>query len=145
VLMGKGEIARLLPHAGEMCLLDSVESWDSVGIVTLATSHQSAGNPLRRDGGLGVLCGIEYAAQAMAVHAALTAPRSGRPGRGYLAALRSVLFYQDRLDGVSGSLKIEARCLHQEASRAVYRFEVRNAERNVLEGRAIVVIESDAP
>lgn len=144
MLIGKAEIARLLPHAGAMCLLDSVESWDPGSIVTLATSHQSEQNPLRRNGGLGVLCGIEYAAQAMALHAALTAPPSGKPSRGYLAALRSVAFYQDRLDRIAGALTIEANCLHQETGRAMYRFGIRSAEHCVLEGRAIVVIETDA-
>ena len=39
-----------------------------------ASSHRAADNPLRAHGRLGAACGIEYAAQAMAVHGALLAP-----------------------------------------------------------------------
>jgi predicted hotdog family 3-hydroxylacyl-ACP dehydratase len=81
----------------------------------------------------------------MAVHAALTAPPSGKPGRGYLASLRSVSFHQDRLDVASGVLTIEASCLHRETGRAMYSFEIRTAGRSLLEGRAVVVIEPGTP
>ncbi len=145
MLIDQNAIAGLLPHTGDMCLLDAVESWDAARITCLASSHRSPSNPLRRNGAVGILCGIEYAAQAMAVHAALSAPRSGRPGPGYLAALRSVAFHRDRLDEVAGLLTIEATCLHREASRAIYSFAIRAADHSLLAGRAVVVVASGAP
>ncbi len=148
MLIDQNAIAGLLPHAGDMCLLDCVESWDATRITCLASSHRSPSNPLRRNGAVGILCGIEYAAQVMAVHAALSAPRSGRsgrPGPGYLAALRSVAFHRDRLDEVAGLLTIEATCLHREARRAIYRFAIRAADHSLLTGRAVVVVASGTP
>ena len=70
-----------------------------------ARRHRVSDNPLRSHGRLGAACGIEYAAQAMAVHGALVAAsaplassmaRSIRgsfgPGVGYLACVRDVTF-----------------------------------------------------
>ena len=79
-----------------MCLLDSVVCWNSHSITCLATSHRDANNPLARDGRLDAICGIEYAAQAMAVHFGLSAGR--RPLSGYLASVRDVICHVDRLD-----------------------------------------------
>ena len=56
-----------------MCLLDAVLDWDDARITCRATSHADPANPLRADGRLGAANGIEYAAQAMAVHGALLA------------------------------------------------------------------------
>jgi predicted hotdog family 3-hydroxylacyl-ACP dehydratase len=54
-----------------MCLLDDVLSWDASRIRCRSASHRTPDNPLRAHGRLGAACGIEYAAQAMAVHGAL--------------------------------------------------------------------------
>ena len=66
-------IEQHIPHKGRMCLLDEVLSWDAAHIRCRSASHTSASNPLRLHGRLGAACGIEYAAQAMAVHGALIA------------------------------------------------------------------------
>src|SRR3954462_15145781 len=104
MLIDKIRIAQLIPHAGDMCLLDAVESWDETHIRCVTATHYWAGNPLRRGGQLGILCGIEYAAQAMAGAPALSPTGSvGRPG-GFFANLGSVSCHTDRLDLISGTL-----------------------------------------
>ncbi|SCC92600.1 putative 3-hydroxylacyl-(Acyl carrier protein) dehydratase-like protein [Thiomonas sp. X19] len=75
-------IAAHIPHQGSMCLLDAVLRWDAQHIVCSATSHRDASNPLRQFDRLGAACGIEYAAQAMAVHGALVAEHDRMPGPG---------------------------------------------------------------
>jgi predicted hotdog family 3-hydroxylacyl-ACP dehydratase len=141
VLIDRPDIAALLPHRGAMCLLDLVEEWDSLRIVCSTMTHHSAANPLRRQGGLGIMAGIEYAAQAMAVHAALKKSGAGRAARGYLAAVRAVSFYTERLDKRPGALTITADCQHREATRAVYEFALKSGESLLVEGRAIVVLD----
>ena len=69
--MDRTQIATLIPHAGAMCLLDAVIAWDATTITCLASSHRTPTNPLAARGRLEVVCGVEYAAQAMAVHGAL--------------------------------------------------------------------------
>ncbi len=72
-------IAARIPHQGAMCLLDAVVDWSETAISCRAVSHADPANPLRADGRLGAAAGIEYAAQAMAVHGALLAAASERP------------------------------------------------------------------
>jgi predicted hotdog family 3-hydroxylacyl-ACP dehydratase len=62
-----------IPHQGRMCLLDEVIGWNSGSISCRSGSHRALDHPLRAHGRLGIACGIEYAAQAMAVHGALVA------------------------------------------------------------------------
>jgi predicted hotdog family 3-hydroxylacyl-ACP dehydratase len=75
MVLNRDAIAALIPHQGAMCLLEEVLSTNDAGIVCRAVSHRDSGHPLREDGILPAVCGIEYAAQAMAVHGA----SSGRP------------------------------------------------------------------
>jgi predicted hotdog family 3-hydroxylacyl-ACP dehydratase len=96
---------------------------------------------MARHGGLGILCGVEYAAQAMAVHVALTAGETEGPPRvGYLASLRALECHTERLDLLAGTLIVEAERLHGEPTQAVYGFTLRHADRAVLAGRAAVVL-----
>ncbi len=68
-------IRKLVPHAGNMCLLERVVACDAASIRCETRSHLDQSNPLRRNGHLASICAIEYAAQAMALHGALTAPK----------------------------------------------------------------------
>jgi predicted hotdog family 3-hydroxylacyl-ACP dehydratase len=145
MLIDAAGVARLIPHAGDMCLLDGVLSWDTSRIVCVATTHLQGANPLRRAGRLGILCGVEYAAQAMALHAALSGDGDTLgPRGGFLASLRAVSCHTDRLDLIPGTLTVEAECLLGEADRMIYRFVVRHIDRVLLEGRAAVALAADA-
>ena len=105
-------IASHIPHQGSMCLLDYVEAWDEQGIRCCASSHRAADNPLRAYDRLGAACGIEYAAQAMAVHGALLAPSGSAGARvGYLVSVRGVQLHVPRLDDVVADLLVEAICI----------------------------------
>lgn len=64
-------IAAHVPHQGRMCLLERVLAWDETHIVCEAIGHADPAHPLRDAGRLGAAIGVEYAAQAMAVHGAL--------------------------------------------------------------------------
>src|ERR1700684_857491 len=89
-----------------MCLLESVLRWDATRIECRTATHRDTDNPLRSHGRLGCACGVEYAAQAMAVHGALVAGRTGAPTAGYLVGLRRVLLQVDRLDDIESDLLI---------------------------------------
>jgi predicted hotdog family 3-hydroxylacyl-ACP dehydratase len=140
VLIDRSGIARLIPHANRMCLLDGVLSWDGARLSCTTGTHRAVDNPLRRNGRLGVLCGVEYAAQAMALHGALSLDT--RPVRGgYLASVRALICHVDRLDLVTGSLLIEIERLQGDSERAIYRFGVHGDGQVALTGRAAVVME----
>jgi predicted hotdog family 3-hydroxylacyl-ACP dehydratase len=127
-----------------MCLLDAVAEWSPQGIRCVTSSHRHTANPLREDGRLGAACGIEYAAQAMAIHGALLATENGQPRQGYLASVRGVELRVDRLDDVTADLDIEAERLSGDDNNVLYRFEVRADGRLLLDGRAAVILDAAA-
>ena len=145
------DIAQLIPHQADMCLLESVSAWDDQQIFCNATSHRSASHPLRAYGRLGASCGIEYAAQAMAVHGALIAQSplnaaskaAGAPKAGYLVSVRGVTLHVERLDDLSAALTIHAERFMGDAGTIVYSFAVHAEFKLLLSGRATVVL--DAP
>ena len=128
-----------------MCLLDCVEAWDQQRIQCRASSHRAADNPLRAYGRLGAACGIEYAAQAMAVHGALLASPESRGTRGgYLVSVRGTQLQVPRLDDIAADLLVEASCITRGENNVLYQFSVSAADRLLLRGRAAVVLKADA-
>jgi predicted hotdog family 3-hydroxylacyl-ACP dehydratase len=140
--LAQSEIAGLIPHAGAMCLLDTVRCWDSKTIVCTASGHRDAANPLAIDGALDAVCGIEYAAQAMAIHGALTASAGRRPAAGYLASVREVVCHTARLNLLADDLEITATRLAGDQATALYAFAVRCGLRPIVTGRAAVVLDA---
>ena len=139
--LDRGAIARLVPHSGAMCLLDRALAWDADGIACEADRHRDPANPLRRDGHLPAVCGVEYALQAMALHGALLAGGGEAQPAGYLSSLRDVsLGESPRLDTVAGPLGVRARALAAEAGGFIYRFEVEGGGRILLTGQAAIIL-----
>jgi predicted hotdog family 3-hydroxylacyl-ACP dehydratase len=140
--LNRADIAARIPHQGTMCLLEGVEEWDAHGIVCRAVSHRAADNPLRAHGRLAAACGIEYAAQAMAVHGALLASAQEAPRQGYLASVRGAVLHVGRLDDVAADLTVRAERFSGDANNILYDFSIRAGERILLEGRAAVVLDA---
>lgn len=143
-MLDRAWIAAHIPHQGDMCLLDAVERWDAAAIACRAGSHRDPANPLRADGRLGAAHGIEYAAQAMAIHGALLAGNDGPPRQGYLTSVRNVRLHAARLDDLPGELQVEAERLSGDGNHILYQFSLRHAGRCLLEGRAAVVLDAEA-
>lgn len=142
MLLTRAQIAGLIPHAGAMCLLDGVVSWDENRIRCVTRSHLDTGNPLRAGGRLPAVCGIEYAAQAMATHGGLARQSGARPRAGYLASVRGVTCRRERLDDLDGSLFVEAVKILGDESRVIYEFRLWVGEMEILSGRAAVVLDA---
>jgi predicted hotdog family 3-hydroxylacyl-ACP dehydratase len=141
MLMGKAEIRARMPHSGAMCLLDGVLSCDDTRIRCTTGSHRAAHNPLRRDGRLHAICGVEYAAQAMSLHGTLSGGADAQPRVGYLASLRDVECRVAYLDTLEDDLLVEAERLLDQGSRVMYRFALHSGGRELISGRAAVVLQ----
>jgi predicted hotdog family 3-hydroxylacyl-ACP dehydratase len=130
-----------IPHQGAMCLLDQVLDWDSSCVRCLSRAHQSPANPLRSEGRLSSLCGIEFAAQAMAVHGALCAAESpaARQG-GYLVRLRNVTLHRERLDDIEEDLVATVNRLGGDEVTVLYDFSLQAGSLELVTGRATIVI-----
>jgi predicted hotdog family 3-hydroxylacyl-ACP dehydratase len=152
-------IERHIPHQGSMCLLEEVLSWDEFRIECRSSTHRAPDNPLRAHGRLGVACGIEYAAQAMAVHGALIATIGTTAGRGatgpsdypagpsrsgYLASIRNVTMHVTRLDDLVEDLISAAVRVAGDDRTILYDFTLRSGGRELLSGRAGIVFGTRA-
>lgn len=148
-------IEQHIPHKGRMCLLDEVLAWDAVRIRCRSATHRSADNPLRLHGRLGAACGIEYAAQAMAVHGALIAASAplastvatsvrGSIGSsvGYLASVRNVTLRVERLDDLEADLIAAAERVTGDGRTVLYEFSVASGRQLLLSGRASIVFDA---
>ena len=137
-MLSREEIERRIPHAGRMCLLDSVLDWDEKTIRCRAISHRDTDNPLRSNSILSSVHGIEYAAQAGAVHGSLLDADAAARG-GVLAAVRNVVLHQDRLDDLVDALTIEASRLVGGQDGWMYAFAIHCQQRAIVEGRFSVM------
>ena len=148
-------IEQHIAHKGRMCLLDEVLSWDAARIRCRSGSHRATDNPLRAHGRLGAACGIEYAAQAMAVHGALVAASDplastvstnirGSIGAaiGYLASVRDVALHVARLDDLEADLIAMAERITGDGRTVMYEFSVWGALQLLLSGRASIVFDA---
>ena len=136
--MSNPKVADLVPQQDAMCLLDEILSFDERSVVCRTSSHRSSGNPLRCDGRLPAIAGIEYGAQAMAVHGALQA--GGAAQGGMLAGARAVRCNARYLDEESGQLTVRAERLVADGRRLLYAFVVAGASAELISGRIAVVL-----
>jgi predicted hotdog family 3-hydroxylacyl-ACP dehydratase len=139
-------IAARVPHAGSMCLLHRLLRWDAEGLDCEAVNHADPTHPLRDGDRLPSPTAIEYAAQAMALHASLTAQEGAAPTPGFLASARDVRLHVQRLDDARGPLRVSARLQAGDPRQAMYRFSLGDAAgRALVEGRATVVLNTPLP
>ena len=126
-----------------MCLLDRVLDWDARRIRCAAANHRAADHPLRECGGLSVWAGIEYAAQAAAVHGALLLDAGG-PQAGVLGKVRNVRPGCEWLDRVASELVFSATLLHRDLSGGIYAFEVHGDGALLLQGQFTLLFTGGA-
>jgi len=144
-MIERGQIATLIPHAGPMCLLDSVLSWDENRIVCRSAAHRDPHNPLRQGDRLGALAAIEFAAQAMAAHGRLAGAVRDKPRAGIIASLRDIRCRCERLDELAVDLDISATRLMGDDQNVIYAFAVACSGEELVTGRATVVLQADIP
>ncbi len=137
------ELAAFLPHAGEMCLIDSVEWWDQSMIRCRASSHRRPTNPLRSATRLEAIVGLEYAAQAMGIHVGLRSQTRSEPDIvGYIGGLRDVVLEREWMDDCLDDLIIEATCVLDDTQNFMYQFALSSGGQAVITGRASIFLKS---
>ena len=142
-LLDHAWIAAHIPHQGDMCLLDHIVMWDEQQLHCQANSHRLVNHPLRSRDQLSSVFGIEYAAQAMAVHGALLAPANNpRPRAGFLVSVRGAMLHVARLDDIAADLDIAVTCIHSSEDNILYQFTVHAAGQLLLDGRAAVILSA---
>jgi len=136
-------IASLLPHAGNMILLDQVCQADDDGITALTTVKP--GPYSLADGGLPPWLGLELMAQAVAAWAGCQAKQAGRPIRlGFLLGTRRYDNHTDCLPA-GATLTVAARLSLIDANgMAVFECSLHDETRLLAQARLTIYQPADA-
>ena len=145
MLMNKQQLCQLIPHDGNMCLLDSVDSWDAQQINCSTESHLLADNPLRDHSRLASVNAIEYGAQAVAIHSRLTSDESNPASRsGFLVQIKNLNFQDCDLTTLAGALSVQAQQIHCDSSSLLYTITVIHDQDQIMSGRIMIFITEQA-
>ncbi len=127
-----------IPHQGKMVLLDKVSVCDEVLLVAQTSSHLRVDNPLSYQGNLPAYCIVEYAAQAMALHASLSRQLSSQTlsavpalvQQGYLVSVRKVLLNVAVLHTLEQALNIQVEKIVADDTLLRYQFTATTSSEN---------------
>lgn len=143
VLVDRDGIRALIPHAGDMCLLDGVIEWNDEAIMCTSETHRHVANPLRRDGRLSALHAFEYGAQATAVHGGLRARAAGlAPRPGYFAGLRDARLHVAHLDDITSALMVHGQRLFGDTGDAIYAVRVMAEDTLLAQARITIMLRA---
>ena len=133
-----------LPHQGDICLLDSIISYDTESIYCL--SKQAASCPLRHNTGLPAWASLEYAAQALACHGMLNARDNGEPDTitsAWVIGVKHLHCQQQYLPQADNeAYTIAARILAHQPGIASYEFSLANNNTYLAFGRLNVAFDT---
>lgn len=108
------QVAPLLPHSGEMVLLDVIKDFGENFLIAETTIK--ADNILIQNGKLSTFSGIEIMAQGVAAWAGCMAVQANEPVRlGYLLGTRKLHIHQDEI-AIGSHLQIKIKMSIQDAT-----------------------------
>ncbi len=124
-----------------MCLLHEVIHSNDTSLTAIATSHLDADNPLRVNGTIASINGVEYAAQAMAVHGSLL---SDTAQSGYIATIRNIEiktpFLSDNMSPTTEALIIKVEQLMSNENGFTYQFDITCEQESLISGKITVFL-----
>ncbi|MEX2489984.1 MAG: hypothetical protein WD356_10720 [Pseudomonadales bacterium] len=132
------EISTLIPHGPGMSLIDEIVDWDQQTLAARTMSHTAPDNPLRGQKGLHCIHLVEYAAQCMALHAALTAVLHATQPM-VVGALRNIHLPDVNLDTLTSPLLIQVDIAMTGKSGAIYNFSVGHQGTSTGSGRVTLL------
>ena len=139
--LDRAAIEARVPHAGVMCLLDTVHAWDALSIECSAAAP-GVDHPLARNGKVPAVVAIEYAAQATAVHGALLSG-DARRGVGLLAKLSEVNFEPDASAPLRAPLEIQAQIQSRSDRGCLYTFLVQAGTEAAVRGTLLIALGAE--
>ncbi|MCW8929331.1 MAG: 3-hydroxylacyl-ACP dehydratase [Gammaproteobacteria bacterium] len=142
IILDHINIEERLPHSGKMSLLDKVIQSDNISLTALANSHLNADNPLRLNGTISTINGIEYAAQAMAIHGSLLSDISQA---GYIVSVRNIEIKKPFLPDIKSiekqePLLIYVKQLMSNENGFTYQFDISCEQESFISGKITVFL-----
>jgi predicted hotdog family 3-hydroxylacyl-ACP dehydratase len=140
--LNRQDVEKCLPHKAAMVLLEKVRHCNSDTLECETTTHLQEDHPLRIEGQLSIFTGIEYAAQAMALHSFLNADYEGKAKTGFVAVTSRVKPYFDFLDQVQDTLNISVALVDASGGGSLYEFCISYGadKAAVLDGKLLVML-----
>ena len=138
-MFNKKEFIHRIPHSGKMFLIDKVLSFDEKTLFAETKTHIDSENPLLENNILSSMNGIEYAAQAVAIHKSFVDKCTQKEG--YLISVRGVKTYVEDLVNTKESLQINVKSLLSNNENATYSFTIIAGKQLLLEGRLTILIK----
>jgi predicted hotdog family 3-hydroxylacyl-ACP dehydratase len=139
MLMQRAAIAQAIPHGNGMCMLDELLAWDDEKIQCTSFAHRRPDNPLLEDGRLHCACLVEFCAQAAALHSVLVKRGASVAGLAYLGAVKQLELPRRYVDLGAAALQIEASCIVNNESGAIYQIAAQDQRSLLLRGRIVLV------
>lgn len=137
------DIASLIPHAGEMVLIDEIITASDSRIECRARIDDPAAHPLTHSGSLPATALAEFGAQAMAVHGGVLAQASGAaPRRGLLAALSRLELSLSCIESPCQLLIAAEQQMHDRNGQ-IYEFTVSSDNQVLARGQATVMFPDE--
>lgn len=133
------QIEHYLPHAGNMSLLHTVSYADATQLKASAISHLDRDNPLRINNKLASVNGIEYAAQAMAIHGFLLSEQA-EAQKGYIATVRNIEIKTPFFPETEPLIDIEVQQLMSDSHGFTYQFHLSSGKKTLISGRITVFL-----
>lgn len=133
-------ISQLIPHTGNMVLLDEITHWNSDSITAKVLAKSLLDNPLIEESDnntFNSLLLIEYAAQAAAVHAALLASGLGEQRPAYIGATKNIIMQQKTVEPTC-PITIDAEMLLANANGAIYQIECLQNQTTVISAKLVL-------
>jgi predicted hotdog family 3-hydroxylacyl-ACP dehydratase len=131
------EIEQRLPHAGKMSLLNKIIIVDKYTLTAQAKNHLEPHNPLSIKGKINSINGIEYAAQAMALHGSLL---SAKVSVGYIASIRNIELKSPFFPKINEPLQIHVVKLMGNKTGFTYQFDVQCQQIELISGKITVFL-----
>lgn len=143
--VNKQEVARCLPHEGPMVLLERVLQCTEESLECETSTHLQPEHPLSIEGQLSVFAGVEYAAQAMALHKCLNAESDGKVRSGFVAVTSNLMPHLVVLNQASGTLNVAVNMLDSSGGGSLYEFHISHGQKKlpVLDGRLLVMLSDE--
>lgn len=139
--MNSQEIEQCLPHAGKMSLLNKVCHADRSHLAATAISHLSCDNPLRYNNRLATVNGIEYAAQAMALHGFMLSEATDHAiQKGYIATVRNIEIDSPFFPDNDLPILVEVEQLMSDNNGFTYQFQISCEKKTLISGKITIFL-----
>ncbi len=140
-LPDRATIASLIPHQGNMCLIDEVLRWDAQCIHAKSTTLHQRFNPLLHNGELHCVVLVEYAAQVAAVHAALAGTGMNRERAAVVGAVKQLQLHTPLVSPVLTEITLEAHCILNNSDGAIYQLAALGEGEVLMQARVVLVLQ----